>query len=179
MASRWLLAFSGIAMAGAALVLAGQGSIDPKQEAQLRQLFPTAAAFTPKSGTPPTFKAYRVDPATGAHTLAGFAFWSTELAPLERGYDGPIKILVGLSIDRVLAGVIVVDHHEPYGYFSVDLPAFAAQFKGKSLRDPFRVGDDVDAISRASLTVGSSVRAIRDSSRRVAAQLLASPPPKP
>ena len=84
-----------------------------------------------------------------------------------------------MTIDSVLTGVIVVDHHEPYGYFSVDTPAFSTQFKGKSIRDRFRVGDDVDAISRASLTVGSSVRAIRDSARRVASQLLSSATPKP
>ena len=41
-------------------------------------------------------------------------------------------------------------------------PAFAAQFKGKSIRDPFRVGGDIDAVSRASLTIGSATRAIRD-----------------
>jgi hypothetical protein len=71
-----------------------------------------------------------------------------------------------------IAGVIVADHHEPYGYFSVDLPAFAAQFKGKSVRDPFRVGGDVDAVSRATLTVTSATRAIRNSSRRIATALI-------
>ena len=105
--------------------------------------------------------------------LAGVAFWTTELDPLERGYDGPIKILVGLDLSGVLAGIVVADHHEPYGYFSVDLPEFAAQFTGKSIRDPFRVGADVDAVSRATMTVGSAARAVRNSARRVAAQLLA------
>ena len=109
----------------------------------------------------------------GASKLAGVAFWTTELDPLERGYDGPIKILVGLEPSGVLAGVVVADHHEPYGYFSVDLPEFAAQFKGKSIRDPFRVGVDVDAVSRATMTVGSAARAVRNSARRVATQLLA------
>ena len=42
--------------------------------------------------------------------LAGLAFWTTELDPLERGYDGPIKILVGMDTAGVLAGVLVVDH---------------------------------------------------------------------
>jgi hypothetical protein len=71
--------------------------------------------------------------------------------------------------------VLVVDHHEPYGYFSVDLPAFSAQFKGKNIRDPFRVGSDIDAVSRATMTVSSSARAVRDSARRVATKLLAPP----
>jgi transcriptional regulator of nitric oxide reductase len=75
----------------------------------------------------------------------------------------------------VIVGVLVVDHHEPYGYFSVDPPEFAAQFKGKSVRDPFRLGADIDAVSRATMTVGSASRAVRNSARRVATQLLTPP----
>jgi NosR/NirI family nitrous oxide reductase transcriptional regulator len=164
-------------LAAAALVAAGQ-SLDSKQAAALRQLFPAASSFSAKGGEPPHFTAFAGDPRTGVSTPVGFAFWTTELTPLERGYDGPIKILVGMDTAGVLTGVIVVDHHEPYGYFSVDKPEFPAQFKGKSIQDPFRVGDDIDAISRATMSVTSSTRAIRDSARRVARKLL-SPPPKP
>jgi NosR/NirI family nitrous oxide reductase transcriptional regulator len=130
------------------------------------------AAHTPKSGEPPHFKAFTPDEATGTPVLAGLAFWTTELEPLERGYDGPIKVLVGMDPSGVLTGIVVVDHHEPYGYFSVDLPAFAAQFKGKSIREPFRLGGDIDAVSRATMTVGSATRAVRNSARRVATALL-------
>ena len=160
-----------IALAAAA-VLAAQAPVDPKQEAQLRRIFPDAVSFSPKGGEPPHFKVFKKDPATGAPTLAGLAFWTTELDPLERGYDGPIKILVGMDTAGVLAGVLVVDHHEPYGYFSVDLPEFAAQFKGKSIFDKFQPGVDVDAVSRATLSINSATRAIRDSTRIVARALL-------
>jgi len=159
--------FAGIA------VVAGQGkAIDQHQLTQLKKLFPSAAAFGPKGGEPPHFKAFSIAPAEGAPPPAGFAFWTTELQPLERGYDGPIKILVGMDTAGIISGILVTEHREPYGYFSVDLPEFAAQFKGKSIRDPFKVGVDVDAISRATMTVTSATRAVRDSSRRVARSLL-------
>jgi NosR/NirI family nitrous oxide reductase transcriptional regulator len=167
-----------IVMAAMAMV-AAQAPIDSKTTEQLRRLFPDAASFAPKGGEPPHFKVFKKDPASGAPVLAGVAFWTTELDPLERGYDGPIKILVGMDTVGVLAGVVVADHHEPYGYFSVDLPEFAAQFKGKNIRDAFRLGADVDAVSRATMTVGSAARAVRNSSRRVATQLLTPPKPKP
>jgi NosR/NirI family nitrous oxide reductase transcriptional regulator len=159
----------------AAGLMAGQAAVDKGLEVQLRQIFPQAASFSPKGGEPPHFKVFAKDPATGKPVLAGLAFWTTELDPLERGYDGPIKVLVGMDTAGVLAGIVVADHHEPYGYFSVDLPAFAAQFKGKSIRDPFRVGGDVDAVSRATMTVGSAARAVRNSARRVATHLLTPP----
>jgi hypothetical protein len=76
----------------------------------------------------------------------------------------------------ILTGIIVVDHHEPYGSFSIDPPEFAAQFKGKNIRDPFKVGDDIDAVSRASMSVLGATRAVKNSARRVARRLLAPPP---
>ncbi|HEX5048589.1 MAG TPA: FMN-binding protein [Gammaproteobacteria bacterium] len=153
----------------------GQLVNDPELLAQLKQLFPDAASFSAKDGNPPHFKALGA-PASGQEpTLLGYAFWTTELEPLERGFDGPIKMLVGMDTAGVLKGIIVTEHHEPYGYFSVDTPEFAAQFKGKNIRDKFKVGDDVDAISRATISVTSSSRAIRNSSRRVARAYLTPP----
>ena len=160
----------------AARAVVAQGSIDAKQEALLKRLFPAATAFSPKGGDPPHFKAFSGDARSG-QTLLGLAFWTTELEPFERAYDGPIKILVGMDPKGVLTGVIVTEHHEPYGNFSVDLPGFAAQFRGKSIRDAFKVGADIDAVSRATISVTSASRAVRNSARRVARQLLAPPEP--
>jgi hypothetical protein len=57
----------------------------------------------------------------------------------------------------------------------VDLPAFVKQFDEKNIRDRFRVGEDIDAITRATVTVTSASRAVRNSSRRVARAHLAPP----
>jgi len=163
--------------AAVASVTAGQSlSVDAKLQAQLKRLFPSATAFSPKGGDPPHFKAFVNDPRSGQRTLLGLAFWTTELQPLERAYDGPIKILVGMDTKGILTGVVVVEHHEPYGNFSVDTAGFAAQFRGKSIRDAFKVGVDVDAVSRATISITSSSRAIRNSARLAARQLLPPPP---
>ena len=153
------------------VILEGQPSQNPTLRAQLEQLFPDAASFSPKEGAPPHFKAYLNDGA-GQRTLTGYAFWTTELEPLERGYDGPIQILVGVDLDGILTGIVVVRHHEPYGYFSIDTPEFAAQFMRKNIRDRFRVGQDIDAVSTATMTVTSSTRAVRNAARRMARQFL-------
>ena len=163
--SAWLL------VSGMVLVAAGQARLDTGLGAQLKQLFPSAVAFSPKESDPPHFTAF-INDGRGARVTAGFAFWTTELDPLERGYGGPIKILIGMDTTGVLTGIVVVEHHEPYGYFSVEPPRFAAQFKGKSIRDPFRVGADIDAVSRASISVTSASRAVRNSARRIARELL-------
>ena len=97
------------------------------------------------------------------------------MVPLERGYGGPIAILVGIDAKGVITGIVIGEHHEPYGDFSIDPASFAAQFRGKDVRAPFKLGEDIDAVSRATITMSSAVRAIRNSARRVARQFIAPP----
>ena len=146
---------------------------NPKPDGHLRALFPKAAGFSPLSGTPMHFKAYAADPKTTPNPpLLGYAFWTTDLVPNEYGYHGPIHVLVGMDLAGVLTGAIVDYDSEPYGYFSVQPPEFGAQFIKKSVRAPFKVGDDVHAVSRATISVTSATRAIRDSARIMAKTFL-------
>jgi transcriptional regulator of nitric oxide reductase len=155
--------------AGTAVLVAQRIFTNPKPQNLFRKLFPDAVAFSPHEGEPLHFKAFGVDPRTnpGARPI-GYIFWTTDLVPREHGYHGPIHLLVGMDTAGIITSVIVDYHGEPYGYFSLDPPQFAAQFTGKSIRDPFRVGADVDAVSRATITISSAARAIRDSSRGIA-----------
>jgi NosR/NirI family nitrous oxide reductase transcriptional regulator len=164
-----ILAFATL-LAGTCTVLADTQALDSRLHAQLVQLFPAATGFSPKGGEPPHYKAL-----SAGQAVVGYAFWTTELEPLERGYDGPIKMLVGMDPKGLLTGIIVTQHNEPYGNFSIDLPRFPAQFRGKNIRDPFKVGGDIDAVSRATITVTSATRAVRNSARRLARQLLTPP----
>jgi NosR/NirI family transcriptional regulator, nitrous oxide reductase regulator len=164
-----LIVFLAFVVGSGVLVTAGQ-SLD----ARLKQLFPAATAFSPKEGDPPHFKAY--GGGAGSKTVIGYAFWTTEILPLERGYGGPIAMLVGLDMNGKLTGIVIGEHHEPYGDFSIDMPRFATTFRNKDVRDPFKLGEDIDAVSRATITMSSAVRAIRNSSRRIARQYLTAPP---
>ena len=160
-------------VAGAAVVWAARIYTNPKPDAHLKKLFPAAAAFSPLEGEPLHFKAYSVDPQKDPSApLLGYVFWTTDLVPREFGYHGPIHLLVGMDLTGIIQGVVMDYHSEPYGYFSVEPPEFVAQFKGKSIRDPFKVGGDIDAVSRATLTISSATRAVRDSSRQMARQFL-------
>jgi NosR/NirI family transcriptional regulator, nitrous oxide reductase regulator len=169
-----LLVFSlSIVASGVVLGAADRIFTNPKPDAHLKKLFPNAASFSALTGNPLHFTAYSVDPQkTPSSDPLGFAFWTTDLVPNEHGYHGPIHILVGMNMSGILTGVVVDYDSEPYGYFSVEPKEFAAQFTNKSIRDQFRVGADVDAVSRASLSINSAARAIRDSSRAMARALL-------
>lgn len=162
-----------VAAAGVAGIAADRIFTNPKPQAHLRTLFPKAAAFSPLEGEPLHFKAYGADPKANPNApVLGYAFWTTDLVPKEYGYHGPIHILIGMDLTGILTGAVVDYDSEPYGYFSVQPPEFGAQFVGKSVRAPFRIGDDVHAVSRATITISSAVRAIRDSSRIMAKTFL-------
>ena len=155
------------------LAVASRIITNPNPASELKQLFPNAAAFSPLGGEPLHYTAYGVDPkANPSAPPVGYAFWTTDMVPDEHGYHGPIHILVGLDLKGTITGAIVDYNSEPYGYFSVEPPKFGAQFKGKTIKDPFIVGRDVEGVSRASISIGSATRAIRDGSRLAATKLL-------
>ena len=157
------------------VTLAAQTRIftNPRPEPHFKSLFPHAAGFSAFGGTPLHYKVYGVDPKTDPKAPPiGFIFWTTDVVPNERGYHGAIHFLVGMDTKGVIQNVVLDYNSEPYGYFSIDLPPFVAQFKNTSSRDPFRVGGDIAAVSRASITIASSARALRDSTRTMAKTFL-------
>ena len=63
-----------------------QASLDGLTEVRLALLFPDARSFSQKGGELPHFEAIGRD-AQGKATVLGYAFWTTEIEPLERGCD--------------------------------------------------------------------------------------------
>src|ERR1043166_3364353 len=95
---------------------AGQAIVDSTLQNQLKRAFPSATSFSTKQpGPPPHFIAYTGDGAT--KKIAGYVFWTTELEPLERGYDGRIKMRGGVDRKGLLTGVLVTENREPYKPF--------------------------------------------------------------
>lgn len=158
------------------VVLAAQkrvaGFIEDMPTSKLKQLFPGASTFTPRNEEPLHFKAYAVDPKSPGAKPIGYAFWTTDLIPEQLGYHGHIHMLIGMDTTGKLTGVIVDWNTEPYADISIELPAFPAMFLGKSIRDKFVAGEDVDIMSRATITVRAAAREIRDASRMVARAVL-------
>ena len=145
------------------------GFIDPMPTARLKQLFPAATSFTPRGEKDPMyFTAWAVDPKKPGAKPLGWAFWTVDLIPGELGYHGHIHMLIGMTPQGRITGVIMDRNTEPYGDISINKPEFPLQFKGKSIRDRFEVGQDVDVTSRATISVRAAAREIREASRMVA-----------
>lgn len=137
----------------------------------VREVMPLADRFTEAAGVPPVITGYRTGD-DGQETLHGYVFLTSDLPPEQYGYSGPIEALVGMLPDGTLTGVRVTDYDESYMRSMGDFlrtPGFQEQFAGKTIGDPFRLWDDIEGISRVSISVRAMSRGVRDSARRVAA----------
>ena len=62
-----------------------------------------------------------------------------------------ITIAVGFTADGKVKGIEVLEYRETYGS-EVRRPAWRAQFYGKTIKDPLKLGDDIKNISGATLS---------------------------
>ena len=138
------------------------GFIEPMPTAKLKQLFPRDGSFDLRTGEPPRFTVFAPAEPRAPRRVIGWAFWTIDVLPAMLGYDGHIHMLIGMDTAQRLTGVIMDLNTEPYGPVSINRPEFAAQFKGKSIWDPFVVRRDIDFVSRATI----SVRAAAETARR-------------
>ena len=136
------------------------------QKRHLETVLPDADRYEFVEATLPHFRAYTGD------TLIGLAFFTNELEPKVYGYKTQFWMMVGVRTSGVISGVSIDYHAEPFGYFSIDPPEYVEQFRGKSIMDPLEVGNDIDAVSRATITNESATRAIRQGSRQLLRQYL-------
>lgn len=136
-----------------------------------REILPGAEIFESEDGLYKHVRGYAATE-SGDNELVGFVFLVKDLGARSRGYNGVIPILVGMDMRGRITGIKIFKHYEPYGYRSINLPEYRKQFEGKSVLDPFEVGDDIDAYSGATITTVAATRAIRHASRRMAREFL-------
>jgi len=136
----------------------------------IQEVMPRADRFTDPQGDPPVISAFEVLP-DGSEDLIGYVFLTSDLPPEQYGYSGPIEALIGMRTDGTLTGVRVTDYFESYMQSMGDFlrtPGFQEQFSEKHIGDPFQLWNDIDGISRVSISVRALSRGVRDAARRVA-----------
>jgi len=90
---------------------------------------------------------------------------------LGTGYAGPIEIAVGLSSEGRIGTVLILRQTETFAFFRRILSArFLESVTGRHCADPFRIGDDVQAVTGATVSLEGLTDAIRSASRQAARQ---------
>ncbi len=140
-----------------------------KEKNALKLVIPQAQSFSAKDkNQPPCYTAYRLNQ-QGKKEAFGFCFLTTDIAPEIKGYAGAIKIMLGMNNKAELTGIKIIEHHETPSYAAgINSGWFKKQFKGKKITDPFKIDDDIDGISQATITVSAIAQAIKKSGLRLA-----------
>ncbi len=162
-----------LALMTSCCALATLGQSAQISEEQLTAVLPQAERFSTKQGEPPVYIGY-ASSAEDAE-IVGYAFETTDFEPQEIGYSAPIEVLVGIDLEGELAGIEILFYRESYKSIRGDFlnsERFPNQFAGKSVADGFRVGRDIDGVSRATISSWAVSRGIRNSAREVASAYL-------
>ena len=144
-------------------------------EQLLRDVMPQADRFSAKGGEPPVFTAWGAPGEDGAADIIGYVFQTSDLPPEEIGFSGPIDVLVAMDTDATVMAVKVLDYYESFVSSRGDFMSargFQEQFRRKPLTDGFRVGRDVDGVSRATISSWAMTRSVYNAAREVAVSYL-------
>ena len=148
----------------------GQPPIEVTEEL-MHEVFPGADGFSPKVGEPPVYRALRENPENRELETIGYLFETPDMPPEEIGYSAPVDILVGMDLRGTITGLKILHYIESYKSIRGDFinsEYFPNQFEDKNIVEGFRIGRDVDGISRATITSWAVSRGIRNAARRVA-----------
>jgi hypothetical protein len=80
-----------------------------------------------------------------------------------QGYGGPFVIGLRIMEDAKVHGIMLFDNKETPAFVDkVEKANFPAQFVGKHVADDFLVGEDIDAISGATISTRAATMAVRN-----------------
>ena len=84
------------------------------------------------------------------------------------GYGGPFYLLVGVNPAGEIQGIQVIEHRENPGFYVLLKDrGFYQQFLGKTTDQPFILGQNVDAVTGASVSSGGVTLAIQRSIQKI------------
>lgn len=102
---------------------------------------------------------------------------SRDLGITVRGWGGELTILAALSPEGRVLDSRIWKHSETPEYLArLERCRWLEGLRGKSYGDAFHVGDDLDGVSRATVTVQALARSFRQTLRRLAVETLGLPP---
>lgn len=80
-----------------------------------------------------------------------------------KGYGGPIRMAVGIGKNGAVKGISIISQNETPGLgANVEKDQFLGQFMGKTISDPLEVGEDVQAITGATITSKAATMEVRE-----------------
>jgi hypothetical protein len=94
------------------------------------------------------------------------------------GYGGPIEMLVGVSPEGEILGSTIVAQRESPGFFRlVEKSELIEGYAGLDITEPLQLGEDLDAVSGATVSAEGVAQSVRTAVQQIAADGLKTPLP--
>lgn len=94
------------------------------------------------------------------------------------GYGGPIDMLVGVDVNGRILGATIIEQRESPGFFRlIERSDLIASYSDKAITDPLKLGEDLDAVSGATISSEGIASSIKVALRTIAADGLNDPLP--
>ena len=85
------------------------------------------------------------------------------------GYGGPIELLVAIDPSGNIIGTQLVEQRESPGFFRlVTRSELIEGYDGRSITDTLQLGEDLDAVTGATISAEGVAAAVRDANRQIA-----------
>jgi Na+-translocating ferredoxin:NAD+ oxidoreductase RnfG subunit len=86
-----------------------------------------------------------------------------------QGWGGPLKTAIWIGPDKTVRGVKVLSHRETPSFFQHLVGnGFFEQFSGKGINAPLTLGEDVDAVSGATISSMGFTKSVREGAHLLA-----------
>ena len=87
--------------------------------------------------------------------------WCIQIGP--RGYGGTITMVVGINSDGKVVGMSIVSQNETPGLgANIEQQEFQTQFKEKSASDSLEIGEDIDALTGATISSKAVTKGVKE-----------------
>jgi len=134
----------------------------------LKQTMPQASRFEPLTRS--TFAAWQERPVP---QLIGYIGIGNA-----NGYGGTLTVAVAVDSDGTIFAISIIEQSETYSFLRRVLKSdLLASLSGKSFKEPFKSGLDLDGVTGATYTSGALIDAVKKGVRQVAAKHLKLPVP--
>lgn len=138
---------------------------------QVNEVLPEAETFTQVAANPPVFRG--ISNEGHAEETVGYVVLGEG-----SGYGGPVRVMTAVNAEGEILRVKVADHKDTPVFMQMVLTGdFLNQFRNKKVSDPLFLGDDLDAVSGATLSSAGIARGVAAGSHYLARNVFQMEPP--
>lgn len=140
--------------------------LSPGKKYVCAEIFPQAQNFIASETSPVFYYALSQTHASPSlENLLGYVLFTEDFAPEVSGYSGTIKMALGISKEKTITAAKIISHTETPMY-TANIDKYIQQFENKSMTTHFRIGTNIDGMTRATISSQAVINMIQTTTEK-------------